>query len=52
MRDGVVILNTSRGAIIESHALLQGLKDKKIGAAGLDVYEEESTFFMRTTQII
>lgn len=45
MHDGVVILNTSRGAIIESHALLQGLKDKKIGAAGLDVYEEESTFF-------
>ncbi len=45
MRDGVIILNTSRGAIIESQALLKGLKEKKIGGAGLDVYEEESSLF-------
>lgn len=45
MQDGVIILNTSRGAIIESQALLKGLKDKKIGGAGLDVYEEESSLF-------
>lgn len=45
MRDGVILLNTSRGAIIESQALLKGLKNKKIGGAGLDVYEEESSFF-------
>lgn len=45
MKDGVYILNTSRGAIIESTALLDGLKEKKIGGAALDVYEEESEFF-------
>lgn len=45
MRDGVYILNTSRGAIIESTALLEALKDKRIGGAALDVYEEESEFF-------
>ncbi len=45
MKDGVFILNTSRGALIDSNALLNGLKDGKIGAAGLDVYEEESEFF-------
>lgn len=45
MKDGVTILNTSRGALIESEALLKALKDHKIGAAGLDVYEEESALF-------
>lgn len=45
MKDGVYILNTSRGAIIESMALLEALKSKKIGGACLDVYEEESEFF-------
>ena len=45
LRQGVVIINTSRGAIIESEALLRGLKEKKIGGAGLDVYEEESNLF-------
>lgn len=45
MRDGVILLNTSRGAIVESQALLQSLKSKKIGGAGLDVYEEESSLF-------
>lgn len=45
MKDGVLILNTSRGALIDSEALLEGLKSKKIGGAGLDVYEEEGDLF-------
>ena len=39
MKDGVILVNTSRGALIDSAALIEGLKDGKIGAAGLDVYE-------------
>jgi len=45
MKDGVVIINTSRGALIDSEALLEALKNKKVGAAGLDVYEEEADLF-------
>lgn len=45
MKDGVIILNTSRGSLIESEALLQALKCHKISGAGLDVYEEESDLF-------
>lgn len=45
MKDGVYIINTSRGALIESEALLKAIRDKKVGAAGLDVYEEESEVF-------
>ena len=45
MKDGVYILNTSRGAIINSEALLNAIKSGKIGGAGLDVYEEESVLF-------
>ena len=45
MKKGVVILNTSRGALIDSEALLDAIKSEKVGAAGLDVYEEESDFF-------
>lgn len=45
MKDGVYILNTSRGALIDSEALLDGIKSGKIGAAGLDVYEEETDLF-------
>ena len=45
MKKGVYILNTSRGSLIDSEALLNALKSKKIGAAGLDVYEEETEFF-------
>ncbi len=45
MRDGVVILNTSRGALINSEALVEGLKDGKIRSAALDVYEEEADIF-------
>lgn len=45
MKKGVVIINTSRGALIDSDALLEGIKARHIGAACLDVYEEESDFF-------
>ncbi|OHD15152.1 MAG: hydroxyacid dehydrogenase [Spirochaetes bacterium GWD1_27_9] len=45
MKDNVMIINTSRGALIDTKALIEGLKDKKIGAAGLDVYEEENEYF-------
>lgn len=45
MKKGVVIINTSRGSLIDTEALIDGLKGKKIGAACLDVYEEESDLF-------
>jgi len=45
MKKGVVILNTSRGALINAEALLEGIKSRKIGAACLDVYEEEADIF-------
>lgn len=45
MKDGVIIINTSRGALINSEDLLNAIKEEKVGAAGLDVYEEESEFF-------
>ncbi|MDX1918519.1 MAG: 2-hydroxyacid dehydrogenase [Candidatus Caenarcaniphilales bacterium] len=45
MKDGVVIINTSRGALIDTAALIEGLKSGKIQAAGLDVYEEEDAYF-------
>ena len=45
MKKGVVIINTSRGALIDTDALLDGIKARQIGAACLDVYEEESDFF-------
>ena len=45
MKNGVIIVNTSRGALINAEALLEGIKSKKIGGATLDVYEEESELF-------
>lgn len=45
MKKGVVIVNTSRGALIDAEALLEGIKSRKVGAACLDVYEEESDLF-------
>lgn len=45
MKKGVIILNTSRGALIDADSLLEGIKNKKIGGACLDVYEEESDLF-------
>lgn len=45
MKKGVVIINTSRGALIDAEALLEGIKARKVGAACLDVYEEEADLF-------
>jgi D-lactate dehydrogenase len=45
LKRGVVIVNTSRGALIETHALLEGLKSGHVGGAALDVYEEEAGVF-------
>lgn len=47
LKKGVAIINTSRGALIDAEALLEGIKTRKIGAACLDVYEEESDLFFR-----
>ena len=45
MKPGVMIINTGRGMLINSKALIKGLKTGKVGFAGLDVYEEESDYF-------
>lgn len=45
MKKGVVIINTSRGGLIDSYALIRGLKSGHISAVGLDVYERESSYF-------
>ena len=45
MKKGVVIVNTSRGGLIDAEALLEGIKERKVGAACLDVYEEEADVF-------
>ena len=45
MKKGVVIVNTSRGGLIDAEALLEGIVARKIGAACLDVYEEEADIF-------
>lgn len=45
IKKGAVILNTGRGALIDTKALIEGLKSEHIGAVGLDVYEQESNLF-------
>src|SRR3712207_2019487 len=45
MKDGVMIVNTGRGRLIDTIDLIEALKDKKVGAAALDVYEEEAGYF-------
>lgn len=45
MRDGVMIINTSRGALIDTRAVIEALKSGRVGYLGLDVYEEEGDLF-------
>lgn len=45
MKKGVNIINTSRGALINAEDLLEGIKSRQIGSAGLDVYQEETDIF-------
>lgn len=47
MKKGVLIINTGRGALIDTKALIDALKSGQIGAAGLDVYEEEENIFFQ-----
>ena len=44
MKDGVILVNTSRGGLICTEDLIAGIRDHKFQAIGLDVYEEESQF--------
>lgn len=54
MKPGVMIINTSRGAVIDTHAIIDNLKNGHIGYLGLDVYEQEENLFFqdRSDQII
>lgn len=53
MKTGVMIINTSRGALIETSAAIKGLKNGKIGYLGIDVYEqEENLFFKDLSEIV
>jgi D-lactate dehydrogenase len=45
MKDGVMLINTSRGALIDTQAVIDALKSGKLGYLGLDVYEEEADLF-------
>jgi D-lactate dehydrogenase len=45
MKEGIMIINTSRGGLIHTESLIEAIKHKKIGSAGLDVYEEEADYF-------
>jgi D-lactate dehydrogenase len=54
MKTGIMLINTSRGAVIDTQAVIQGLKSGKIGYLGLDVYEEEADLFFQdlSSQVI
>jgi D-lactate dehydrogenase len=54
MKTGVMLINTSRGAVVDTRAVVAGLKSGKIGYLGLDVYEEESDLFFEdlSSQVI
>lgn len=47
MKQGVMLINTSRGALVDSKACIGALKTKKLGYLGLDVYEQESELFFK-----
>jgi len=47
MKDGVMLINTSRGGLIDTQAVIDALKSKRIGLLGLDVYEQEADLFFK-----
>ena len=47
MKTGVMLINTSRGALVDTHAVIAGLKEKKIAYFGMDVYEQEERLFFK-----
>ena len=47
MKNGVMLINTSRGAVIETKAAIKALKSKKLGYLGIDVYEQEANLFFK-----
>ncbi|MDH5712052.1 MAG: 2-hydroxyacid dehydrogenase, partial [Gammaproteobacteria bacterium] len=47
MKNGAMLINTSRGAVLDTCAVIEGLKSKKIAYLGLDVYEQESELFFK-----
>mmetsp|Transcript_13927 Transcript_13927/g.42151 ORF Transcript_13927/g.42151 Transcript_13927/m.42151 type:complete len:157 (+) Transcript_13927:2-472(+) len=47
MKKGVKLINTSRGGLIDTEALIEGLKTGKVGGAGMDVYENEANIFFK-----
>ena len=47
MQPGVMLINTSRGGLLDTRAVIEGLKDGKIGHLGMDVYEEEENLFFQ-----
>ena len=54
MKDGVFLINTSRGALIDTPAVVEALKSRKVGFLAIDVYEEEASLFFedRSSDII
>lgn len=54
MRSGVMLINTSRGGLVDTQAVIEGLKSGQIGYLGLDVYEEEESLFFedKSSQVI
>jgi D-lactate dehydrogenase len=52
-KNGMMLINTSRGGLVDTAALIQALKSEKVGFAGLDVYEEEEgVFFKNLSEVI
>jgi D-lactate dehydrogenase len=45
MKPGVMLINTSRGKLVDTKAVIEGIKSGKIGSVGIDVYEEEDALF-------
>ncbi len=45
IKPGAILINTSRGALIDTNALIAALKDGRLGGVGLDVYEQEESLF-------